>query len=504
MHVLKLTLLVATSWLVVDAFQPPVSITTRVRTSSYPLSTATTTAPVVQHKTTTTQLEALNPLIASVASPVGAVAVLAGVILIHESGHYLAARVFGIEVEEFSIGVGPKVLGFQAFGNDFNLRAFPLGGYVRFPENYNATLAEAVETANALRESKTESTFQRNLNNVLYLGDYDKMLAEEEQRIETELKAAQQPWWKSFSGTKKAAAAPTEIEYYDNPDLLQNRPWPERAVVIAGGVIFNLILAFFIYFVQITGDGLPKPIFEPGAMVNAMPSEGAAVGLLNKGDVILRINGAPLSMDKSPTAAASQKAINDFIAKIQATPEGDSLQLSVLKQGGKNVEFAIQPKSNGKVQAIGVLLGPNFSRMDKIRSDSPGEATQLAATAVKDLTQETAKGLTKFFNGQAAAAGAKLSGPVGLIQTGSQIVSTSDLTTILTFAAAISVNLAVVNALPIPALDGGQMVFILLEALTKRKIDQRVQENITGVAVLLLLFVSLSTTVGDVESLFSK
>ena len=103
--------------------------------------------------------------------------------------------------------------------------------------------------------------------------------------------------------------------------------------------------------------------------------------------------------------------------------------------------------------------------------------------------------------GKGAPAGQGISGPVGLIRTGSEIVSTNDLATIVTFAAAISVNLAVVNSLPLPALDGGQMIFILFEAVTGRKVDQRLQESITSAAVLLLLLLTVGTTFSDVESI---
>ena len=79
-----------------------------------------------------------------------------------------------------------------------------------------------------------------------------------------------------------------------------------------------------------------------------------------------------------------------------------------------------------------------------------------------------------------------------------------DLTAVVMFAAAISINLGVVNALPLPALDGGQLMFVLAEALTGRKVDQRLQEGITSVAVLILLFLSLSTVVGDVSSMLVR
>ena len=80
-------------------------------------------------------------------------------------------------------------------------------------------------------------------------------------------------------------------------------------------------------------------------------------------------------------------------------------------------------------------------------------------------------------------------------------MATNNWSTVFAFAAAISINLGVVNAFPLPALDGGQLVFVLTEAATGRKIDQRLQEEIIGATVLLLILVSISAALGDVQSL---
>jgi membrane-associated protease RseP (regulator of RpoE activity) len=505
---------------VADAFQPPASITGHSisvpRTADRRQQVTPCLSPA-SPRLSMTQLEAVNPLVTSLASPAGAIAVLAFVVLVHESGHYLAARTFGIKVEEFSIGIGPKILGFQALGNDFSLRAFPLGGYVRFPENYNQTLARIADDLNMLQDARKAPEWQRKLTNFVSLGSYNEQVENLESALAQDEQKNLPLWTKLFSGSKSTTPKqatlqeePYEIEYYDDPDLLQNRPWPERAVVISGGVIFNIILAFIIYFGEISGGGLTKPVFDAGAKVNVMPiSTAASSGKLSQGDVIMAVNGSPLSNVASPSAANSQKAIGEFIATIRATPEGESLKLSVLQAGSKTAkDVSIQPKNNGQTQSIGAMLGPNFS-MSTIKSSSPAEAAKLATAAVKDITSETFTGISQFastaFKSKAAGGGgAQLSGPIGLIRTGSEVVSSSDFATVAVFAAAISINLAVVNALPLPALDGGQMVFILVEALMGKKVNQQVQENITGVAVLVLFVLSLSTTVGDVQNLFTK
>ena len=475
------------------------------------------------------------------AAPIGSIGVLCFVVLIHEAGHYLAARTLGMKVSEFSIGVGPKLLGFQALGNDFSLRAFPLGGYVRFPENYNNTLVqleldrrdqenEILQKDNAYNTNNNNDNNNNNgrdvygnpdlvagLLNILSFGTYNKSVEKllEQQQVQQEEKKTKSsiPWYKQdFSkrrstkkSTQKIPQKPFQIDYYSDPDLLQNRPWPQRAAVIGGGVVFNFILAFAIYFGEITTTGLARPTFGNGAVVASTP-KAASAGILRQGDLITQVNGQSLSSTERVTAAVAQQSITDFITKIRDTTDDETLTLAIVRANQK-LDVTIQPTKSTETspKSIGVMLKPNFLSVTRIQTKNIPEAATLAAKSVQEITTATAQGLGGFLGklvqGKGAPAGQGISGPVGLIRTGSEIVSTNDLATIVTFAAAISVNLAVVNSLPLPALDGGQMIFILFEAVTGRKVDQRLQESITSAAVLLLLLLTVGTTFSDVESI---
>lgn len=466
---------------------------------------------------------------AAASSPAGALLVLASIVLVHESGHYLAARSFGIEVEEFSIGFGPKLLGFEALGNEFNLRAFPLGGYVRFPENYNSTLAQqqASDAYAAEKEEKKKrgtTTGQELLNNLSFgMFEMQRRKSEAAKVLQEAIERDGLPWWKKLGSSKSAAVVDIsdpediEIDYYDNPNLLQNRPWAQRAIVLSGGVIFNLLLSFSIYFGQIGyGAGVQRPVFDSGVVVNAAPrSDGPSNGILRKGDVILSVNGDRIAMMQSPTAFEAQKGVSEFIAAIRATPDGESVKMSVLHPNDKTpVEVSIKPghqqtgPSSVGPPSIGVLLTPNYQKADVLKSDSPAEAARLAFDYASEITGQTANGLLSFlgetFSGKSGPAGQQVSGPIGLVKTGSQVVATKDWNSVLMFAAAISINLGVVNAFPLPALDGGQLVFVLVEAVTRRKVDQQVQEGIISVTVLLLLISSLGAAFGDVQSIIGK
>jgi len=84
----------------------------------------------------------------------------------------MAARSFGMNVTEFSVGIGPKIFGFTALGNDFSLRAFPLGGYVRFPENYNVTLLEQRQEEEMEKRLNQSFSSHNNNNNYCYFYYY--------------------------------------------------------------------------------------------------------------------------------------------------------------------------------------------------------------------------------------------------------------------------------------------------------------------------------------------
>jgi len=263
------------------------------------------------------------------------------------------------------------------------------------------------------------------------------------------------------------------------------------------------------------GSGLPQPVFDQGAVVSSTPRvDAAARGILDKGDVVVAVNGVPITLSSSPNANEAQKGINDFISKIRETPEGEYLRLSVIHPGrAVPVDVTIRPQqtSNSETtgsapQSIGVLLSPNFVKSERIKSDSFIEGANLAAGYVGRLTSDTAKGLLSLFAGLLMGKGSanQVSGPIGLIRTGSEVVATQDWATIFLFAATISINLGVVNALPLPALDGGQLLFVLSEAVTGRKVDQRVQEGLTGAALFFLLLLSATAAFGDIEALFQR
>jgi membrane-associated protease RseP (regulator of RpoE activity) len=579
--------------LVTLAFQSPTKCAPLHHKSIYSQHFPVSQAHKSKQYSKTTELHSIAPAAAlsAVGSPLGSIAVLAFVILVHEAGHFIAARSYGIIVKEFSVGVGPRIVGVRRKlidseyvyeriddaaekqqsldehqanlmqdndGIEFSLRAIPLGGYVRFPDNYNRTLAYELEDAARRARNKARQLRIENSNaiekalesmaaysfifNVMSLGLLKKWQSkrEEDQLREAEEEASlatqattvsRKPWWSALPFTKeddnsdsvaatsdeslstlellKAAKAP-DVKYDDNPDLLQNRPWGQRAVVLSGGVIFNILLAFVCYFGELTvGRGLPEPIFNPGVVVSqTVSNDSPAYGVLKKGDVILGVNEVSSISSHRRGIWGSQEQISKVISTIRETQNGENVKLTIVHgMDSTTDEVSISPKRNMEGQAsIGVMLGPNYVKTEMVRAANVVDAVTKAGAAVYDITSATAGSITKLLVGmlfgKGLPAGASMSGPIGVVKAGADVVSSSDLAAIVAFAASISVNLAVINSLPLPALDGGQLVFVLAEAAAGRKIDQQLQEAINAAALTILLFISVGTAIGDVRSIF--
>ncbi|WOK99724.1 hypothetical protein Cni_G08436 [Canna indica] len=348
---------------------------------------------------------------------VEAASVLASIILVHEAGHFLAATLQGIRVSKFAVGFGPVLARFVAGGVEYSLRAFPLGGFVGFPDD-----------------------------------DPDSDI-------------------------------PT-----DDADLLKNRPVLDRIIVVSAGVAANVVFAFLIVFTQVLTVGLPVQEPLPGLLVPEVRSGSAAArdGLL-PGDIILEINGA---------AAPSLSELVDVV-KMSA---GKNVAMKVTRDGTKSLELSVVPdESADGTGRIGVQLSPNF-RLSKVRAKNLAEATVFASREFLGLASTVLDGLKQTFLNFSQSA-SKVSGPVAIIAVGAEVArSSSD--GLFQFAAVINLNLAVINLLPLPALDGGSLALILVEAARGgRKIPREVEQRIMSSGILVVVMLGLFLIVRDTLNL---
>ncbi|MGK7920786.1 MAG: RIP metalloprotease RseP [Trichodesmium sp.] len=350
-----------------------------------------------------------------------AIAVLGLLIVVHELGHFMAARLQNIHVNRFSIGFGPVVWKYQGPQTEYALRGFPLGGFVGFPDD------------------DPDSTIPK-----------------------------------------------------DDPDLLRNRPILDRAIVISAGVIANLIFAYFLLVAQVGIVGVAEFNYLPGVKVPevaASVSSAATQAGIQANDVILSVDNQKLGADK--------EAISTLVETIQNSPN-KPLEMEI-QRGEQKLFLEVTPElgDDGKGR-IGVQL---ISNGDIVRnhSNNIGEAFTIGAEEFQRIVVLTLQGFWQLVSNFGQTAG-KLAGPVAIVDMGAKIAE-DNAGELFRFAALISVNLAVINILPLPALDGGQLAFLAIEGVRGKPLPMRIQENVMQTGLVLLLGLGIFLIIRDTANL---
>jgi membrane-associated protease RseP (regulator of RpoE activity) len=276
----------------------------------------------------------------------------------------------------------------------------------------------------------------------------------------------------------------------DDPNLLRNRPLPQRALVIAAGVLANLLLAWLVLLAQGFVVGIPAGTSaSPGVLVaGVQPGQPAALSGLRAGDRILTLD--------QQTVAGGQDAVAALVRRIQASPQRP-LQLRA-ERDGRSLSLTLTPADQGGIGRIGAQLQP-FGTETFRAPKGPLEPIRQANHDFIALTRRTVEGfgslVTRF--GETAS---QVSGPVKIVEMGASLARQGGGSLFL-FAALISINLAVLNALPLPLLDGGQFALLLLEGLRGRPLPERVQHVFMQSGFVLLVGLSVVLIVKDTSQL---
>ncbi len=344
------------------------------------------------------------------------ITVLGFLIFFHEMGHFLAAIIQGIYVDGFSIGFGPSIIQKKYKNITYSFRAFPLGGFVSFPD-------------------------------------------EELKNIDPQ-----------------------------DPNLLKNRPIIQRIIVISAGVIANLILAYTILIINVAALGIPLDP-EPGILVLAtQPDKAASLAGLESGDKIIKI--------ESSTLGTGDQAVSSLVKEIQKSSEKP---ISILvDRNGVFKDITLIPKNVDGKGTIGAQLQPNINK-DTKKTKNVYELFKYTNKEFSSLLVKTIQGYKGLITNFSSTA-QQLSGPVKIVEIGAQL-SQQGGTGILLFAALISINLAVLNSLPLPLLDGGQLVFTLIEGLRGKPIPVKVQIVVTQSSFFLLVGLSVLLIIRDTSQL---
>jgi len=261
----------------------------------------------------------------------------------------------------------------------------------------------------------------------------------------------------------------------DDPDLLKNRSVGHRILVLIAGVTANFLFAYLILLGMIGLGGIPEPQLRPGILVQQVQKESpAARDGLKAGDVILAVEGRGLG--------EGEPAVEQLRRSIEAHP-GRPLNLTV-ERAGQSSRIAATPGADGK---LGVQLSQNGTVTRRPPRD-PGEVIAATNRSFQQVANTTFSGFGQLLSGKAGLD--QLAGPVGIVAVSAEAART-DILNLFYVAALISFNLAVLNLLPLPALDGGQLVFVFIEALRGKPIPERIQQGVTQAGLIVLLGLGL-------------
>ncbi|MCM3742867.1 RIP metalloprotease RseP [Sporosarcina luteola] len=409
--------------------------------------------------------------------------IFGSLVFFHELGHFLFAKRAGIMVREFAIGFGPKILAIRKKETLYTIRILPLGGYVRMAgEDFDTIELQPGYRVGVILNSddKIEKIYlNRDVSNpnVLFLetesADLSKELFIEGYDEDGNLVK----YGISRDAVIYEKGQETLIAPYDRQ--FDSKSLGSRAMAIFAGPLFNFILAFFIFLAIGLLNGIPtnEPIIKE--VITDSPAYAAG---MEAGDFVKEVDGKPIG------------SWQEFTATIQENP-GNKLRLKV-ERAGEMVTLAVVPekvvKDRDEFGQIGVMY------------ESPVEKNALKAFAFG--AEQTYGWMKKIFELLGMLVTGKftidaLSGPVGIYKATEEVAQWG-MYSLMNWAAVLSINLGIMNLLPLPALDGGRLLFFLFEGVRGKPIDKQKEGMVHFVGIMLLMVLMLVVTWNDIQRFF--
>ena len=430
-------------------------------------------------------------------STILAVAVVLGfMILIHEFGHYAAAKFFKVRVEVFSIGIGKRLVGFRKGETDYRISVIPLGGYVKMSgENpMDERTGDAGEFLShpkwqrfivALAGPAMNIALAVGLLTVVYMVHYERPIFADKPAI---------IGW-VLPDTPAAKAGFQEGDRIIKLDGIENPTWEQvepRVALSANQAIQVTILR--------AGQTLEKSVTpeakgieqygtlglvadQPTVITDLEPGMPAEKAGLKVGDVIVAVNGQPI------------KEIAQMIGMLQKTKDAP-VEVTV-QRGAEQATFTMKPVATPMAGTkelryrVGFLNEPTISgRLSFVPALTRSLAdNKRSSFLILELLQKMIRNKVSLRT---------VEGPIGISSAVGRAVREEGWTPLLGITAAISLNLGIFNLLPIPILDGGVILLLIVESLIQRDISLRIKERIYQAAFVFLVLFAVMVIVSDI------
>lgn len=388
--------------------------------------------------------------------------ILGIIVFIHELGHFATAKYFGMPVTEFAIGMGPRLFSVKKEETVYSIRILPLGGFVNIegmqPEKFDLEAFKKERMDEIIEKLKDEINSENN-----EIKD-EQFISEVEKRLD--------------------AAVKQELKRQENIQkngFFTKSPF-SRFIVLIAGVVMNFISALVALYIMLSIAGVVPPQYSQ-AIVGEIEQNSKANGKLKVNDKILTINGKNI---------ANWSEMTKKIGEISQNYKNEDVILKVLrdnKEITENVKLAYNAKTRSNILGIHLLS----------QKSTFGERIKISFIMFGDYFKLTLDGVKMLVTGKVAMK--EMTGPVGLPKVIGEAYGQGGLFAMLGVFILISINIGIMNLLPIPALDGGRLIFIIPEFFGI-KINKKIEEKIHLIGMIFLLVLMTIIVFFDVTKYF--
>ncbi|MDF2535701.1 MAG: rasP [Bacillales bacterium] len=405
-------------------------------------------------------------------------------VIFHEFGHLYFAKRAGILCREFAIGMGPKILSWKRNETTYTLRLLPIGGYVRMSgEDPEVMDLKPGQVIGYILNGK-------NLVSQMILKHFEKYPSIQTIEIE-EIDLEHKLMIRGTSGSDDIITlnvdpkamiidGKTETQIAPFNRQFHSKTVGQRAMAIFAGPMMNFILAIILFAIIATVQGVISDVAKVGDVTKGGIAETAG---LQKDDKILSVDGI------------SVETWEEVVLNIQKHP-GEEVEMVISQAPEYRVETSLsitpEPVKNGdeEVGRIGIYAPTTHA---------PLKVITFAFTETYRSTKFILESVKMLVTGSVSVK--ELSGPVGIYAATEQVVK-NGFTMLLRWSALLSVNLGIMNLLPLPALDGGRLLFFVYEAVRGKPIDRNKESLVHLIGFSLLMLLMLVVTWNDIQRFF--
>lgn len=353
------------------------------------------------------------------------------IVIAHEFGHFLVAKVNGIDVVEFSIGMGPKIASFKKRETLYTIRLLPIGGACIFDQG------DALEEMDKAEKEKIDEMTEKSL-----------------------------------------AENPDKSGAFGDASLFA------RFSTVLAGPLFNFILAFLLSLIVVSMTGVDDPVIN--SVMEGYPAEAAG---LRAGDELVSLNGEHVHLYRE-VSLFSQMNDDGSPVEVVYLRDGEKYETVIIPKFDENDNRYYMGFTGGayeKGNALSVIKGSFYE--------------------VKYWIKLTVKSIIMLFSGKASVN--DLAGPVGVAQMVGEVYEEASVYGIITIVASmlnlavlLSANLGIMNLLPIPALDGGRLLFLIIELIFRKPVPKDKEAIVNFIGFVLLMILMVVVCYNDIMRLF--